>query len=162
VAWARKCSEFVRSGTHISDVLSQCLSDWAGLKSAGLLPPTAKSRGSDTLREIILAFMRVSVTDPDRSLYDCPTCKLPSGRYLVVTLDCVCLGFDDNSQPFSFEQVCEVVSAVNGKRREGYVVVGEQARRMMRHALVPHDPVAVSDRTLRSAQLALSRPFSRG
>jgi len=27
VACARKCSEFVRSGTHISDVLSQCLSD---------------------------------------------------------------------------------------------------------------------------------------
>ena len=162
VAWARKCSEILWSGTHISDVLSQCLSDWAGLKSAGLLPPLAKSRGSDTLRAIILAFMRLSVTDPDRSSYDCSTCKLPSRRYLVVTSDCVCLGFDADSQPFSFEHVCEAVPAVNVKRREGCLVVGEQARCMMRHALVPDDPVAVSDRTLRSAKLALSCLFPVG
>jgi len=106
--------------------------------------------------------MRLSVTDPDRSLYDCPTCKLPSGRYLIVTSDCICLGFDANSRPFSFEHVCEVVPAVNVKRREGCLVVGEQARRLMRHALVPHDPVAVSDRTLRSAELALSFLFPAG
>jgi len=159
VAWARKCSEFVRSGTHISDVLSQCLSDWAGLKSAGLLPRTAKSRGADTLRAIILAYMRLCVVDPDRSLYDCTTCKMPCGRYLVVTSDCICLGYDANSQPFSFEHVCEAVPPVNTQSREGCLVVGEQARRMMRHALVPDDPAAVTDRTLRSAELALSCLF---
>jgi len=162
VAWARKCAEFVRSGTHISDVLSQCLSDWAGLKSAGLLPSSAKSRGVDTLRAIILAFMRLSVVDPDRSLYDCSACKLPCGRYLVVTSDCICLGYDANSQPFSFEHVCEAVPAVNMQSREGCLVVGEQARRMMRHALVPDDPVAVTDRTLRSAEMALSCLFPVG
>lgn len=101
VAWTRKCAAFVRSGTHISDVLSQCLSDWAGLKSAGLLPSSTKFRGFDTLRtKIILASRRLSVVDPDRSLYECSACELPCGRYLVVTSDCIFLCYDANSQPF--------------------------------------------------------------
>ena len=106
--------------------------------------------------------MRLSVTDPDRSFYDYSTCKLPSGCYLVVTSDCIFLEFDAKSQPFSFEHVCEVVPAVNVKRLQGSLVVGEQARRKMRHALVPDDPVAVSEQTLRSVELALSCLFPVG
>jgi len=159
VAWARKCAEFVRSGTHISDVLTQCYSDWAGLKRAGLLPLKAKWRAADTLRALILTLMRLSVADPDRGLYECSVCMLPCRRYLVVTADCICLGFDAQAQPFTFEHVCEVVPPVNNKGREGCLVVGEQARRMLRHVLVPDDPAAVTDRTLRSAELALSCLF---
>jgi len=159
VTWARKCAEFVRSGTNISDVLTQCYSDWAGLKAAGLLPASIKPRGADTLRALILAVMRLCVAAPDKGLYDCRACQLPCGRYQVVTSDCICLGFDAASQPFSFEHVCEAVPAMNTKGREGCLVVGEQARRMLRHVLVPGDPPDVTDRTLPSAELALSCLF---
>jgi len=159
VACARKCAEFVRSGTHIADVLAQCYSDWAGLKRAGLLPGSSKARGADTLRALILAFMRWSVFDPDKGLYDCVACQLPGGRYQVATADCICLGFDAASQPFSLEHVCQPIPAVNTKRREGCLAVGEKSRRMLRHVLVPWDPPDVSDHTLPSAKLALSCLF---
>jgi len=70
------------------------------------------------------------------------------------------LGFDAQSQPFSFEHVHEAVPPVNTNGRKGCMVVGEQARRMLRHVLVPDDPAAVTDRTLPSAELALSCLFS--
>ena len=158
-AWARACAEQVRSGTHISDVLAQCYSSWAGLRRADLLPQTAKARGSGTLRALILTFMRLTSTEPDGGLYDCSSCRLACGRYLVVTADCICLGFDAQAQPFSFEHVHEAVPPVNTKGREGCMVVGEQARRMLRHVVVPDDPAAVTDRTLPSAELALSCVF---
>jgi len=156
IVWARRCAEQVRAGTHISDVITGWLSDWAGLKSASLLPAKSKWRGADTLRAMILAFMRLSVSDPDRGLYDCSVCLLPCGRYKVVTSDGICLGWDAKSMPFSFEHQCEPVPFVNTKGREGCLVVGEQARRLMRHVLVPADPTAITDRTLPSAELALS------
>jgi len=156
VVWGRRCAESVRAGTHISDVISQCQSDWVGLKSAGLLPATSRWRGADTLRGLILTFMRLSVVDPDRGLYDCSVCRMPCGRYLVVTSDAICLGFDTDSLPFSFDHLCEPASLVNMKSREGCMVLGEQARRMMRHVLVPGDPPGVTDRTLPSSELALT------
>lgn len=159
VAWARKCAESVRCGAHISDVISQSLSDWAGLRRAKLLPATSKSRGADTLRALILTLMRLCVSSPDVGLYECRICRLPDGRYQVITADGVCLGFDANSQPFSFEHLCEPAPLVNMKTREGCMVIGEQARRMMRHVLVPNDPAAVTDLTLPSAEKALGCLF---
>jgi len=155
IIWARRCAEQVRAGTHIADVITQCKNDWAGLKSASLLPASAKWRGSDTLRAMILTIMRLAVSDPDPGLYDCTVCQLPCGRYLIVTADGICIGFDADNMPFSFEHVCEDVPFVNMKGREGCMVVGEMARRMMRHVLVPGDTAAVSDRTLPSAEIAL-------
>jgi len=156
VVWGRRCAESVRAGTHVSDVISQCQSDWVGLKSAGLLPATSRWRGADTFRGLILTFMRLSVVDPYRGLYDCSVCRMPCGRYLVVTSDGICLGFDTDSPPFSFDHLCEPASLVNMKSREGCIVLGEQARRMMRHVLVPGDPPGVTDRKLPSSELALT------
>ena len=156
VVWARRCAEQVRAGTHISDVITGWLSDWTGLKTAALLPAKSKWRGADTLRAMILAFMRLTVSDPDHGLYDCSVCRLPCGRYKVVTSDGICLGWDAKSMPFSFEHQCEPVPFVNTKGREGCLVVGELARRLMRHVFVPNDPAAITDRTLPSAELALS------
>jgi len=73
-----------------------------------------------------------------------------------VTSDCIFLGYDANWQPFSFEHVCEDAPALNMQSRKGCLIVGKQARRFMRKALVPDNPVAVPDRTLRSADMALS------
>jgi len=159
VVWARKCAESVRCGALISDVISHSLSDWAGLRRAKLLPATAKSRGADTLRALILTLMRLCVIKPDDGLYECTVCCLPDGRYQVITADGICLGFDANSLPFSFEHLCEAAPLVNMRTREGCMVIGEQARRMMRHVLVPNDPAAVTDRTLPSAEKALGCLF---
>jgi len=159
VVWARKCAESVRCGALISDVITHSLSDWTGLRRAKLLPASAKSRGADTLRALILTLMRLCVIDPDDGLYECQVCRLPDGRYQVITADGICLGFDANSLPFSFEHLCEEAPLVNMRTREGCMVVGEQARRMMRHVLVPNDPAAVTDRTLPSAEKALGCLF---
>ena len=157
--WGRRCAELVRSGTHISDVINFYLGEWRGLRSAGLLPKNNKSLAADTLPALILTTMRLCVVDPDVGLYDCTACRLPSGRYLVITADGICLGYDAGSTPFSFEHVCESAPFVNMKAREGCMVLGEQARRMLRHVLVPDDPAAVTDRTLPSAEMALSCIF---
>jgi len=157
--WGRRCAELVRSGTHISDVINFNTTEWSGLRSAGLLPKSVKSRAADTLRALILTTMRLCVVDPDAGLYDCKICQLPCGRYLVITADGICLGYDSGSTPFSFEHVCESAPFVNMKTREGCMVLGEQARRMMRHVLIPNDPAAVSDRTLPSSEMALSCLF---
>jgi len=79
-----------------------------------------------------------------------------------VTSDCICLGYDANWQLFSFEHVCEDAPALNMHSRKGCLIVGKQARRFMRKALVPDSPVAVPDRTLRSAEMALSCLFFVG
>ena len=159
VLWGRRCAELVRSGSHISDVINFYLGEWRGLRSAGLLPKENKPRAADTLRALILTTMRLCVVDPDFGLYDCTVCRLPSGRYLVVTADGICLGYDAGSTPFSFEHVCESAPFVNMKTREGCMVLGEQARRILRHVLVPDDPAAVTDRTLPSSEMALSCIF---
>jgi len=129
------------------------------LRRAKLLPATAKSRGADTLRALILTLMRLCVIKPDEGLYECTVCCLPDGRYQVITADGICLGFDADSLPFSFEHLCEAAPLVNMRTREGCMVIGEQARRMMRHVLVPDDPAAVTDRTLPSAEKALGCLF---
>eukprot|EP00168_Porphyra_purpurea_P017880 TRINITY_DN6394_c0_g1_i1.p1 TRINITY_DN6394_c0_g1~~TRINITY_DN6394_c0_g1_i1.p1 ORF type:complete len:922 (-),score=162.85 TRINITY_DN6394_c0_g1_i1:857-3622(-) len=159
VLWGRRCAELVRSGTHISDVINFYTAEWSGLRSAGLLPKSVKSRAADTLRALILTTMRLCVVDPDAGLYDCKICQLPCGRYLVITADGICLGYDSGSTPFSFEHVCETAPFVNMKTREGCMVLGKQARRMMRHILIPNDPAAVTDRTLLSSEMALSCLF---
>jgi len=159
VLWGRRCAELVRSEIPMSVVINFYIGEWRGLRSAGLLPKENKSRAADTLRVLILTTMRLSVVDPDFGHHDCTVFRLPSGRYLVITADGICIGYDAGLTPFSFKHVCESAPFVNMKTRDGCMVLGEKVRRMLRHVLVPDYPAALTDRTLPSSEMVLSCIF---